>query len=301
MTEEIESQIALIKDEVKDYIAGKSHANWDIFYIIPQLGSSWKGPKRSNSDNDGHESYQNFCATIDDLHKRGCSQVKIQVWVSGGKGNPKRFFIDDVYSFDGNSICSQQQPNVDNRQEEKQQQQQQSFIPDMNVNAWEMFGQAFLGMQGLGGVNEQFGVSGVLLEAQKRTMQRDFEKQKQLERMVELEKDNSRLKAELEAAKNEILSLKRQIEKLEDENDELQEKADQFDEMSIKNQRIAAVGSLALSSAAESLISKSPILCGLFGIGQQEPPSQNQTPQSKQQEEVKVEEDKEDDGLYQTV
>lgn len=261
-------QIESLKQRIEGLDKGRLH--YEIFAFIPETGNDFQLYYKGS--NKGSQSiYEQFCHEIDSLLGNS-SVVRIKVKTSNGRKNSEsmgetEIVLKDAYP----KMVAPLQPlhtlKPEAAKPEAPADKAADKAQEMGLSAQmaEMFGLAFLGESGLGGIGEQLGVTGMLLKGQEHTMNQRFEREKQAERVAELMKQNGILEQKILILENENEKLKSTLDKYEDRIDDLEEEIKEYERINPKRNMISGIASEIASGALMGVIKKSPVLAGLFG------------------------------------
>jgi len=135
------------------------------------------------------------------------------------------------------------------------------------ANFMQILGQAFLGVTGLNGVNDEMGGLGMVMAIQEKVIGDKYEKQRQEERLEGIIEKNAILKSENEKLQAEINRLNGEIDDNEDTIDELQNKLAEYERLNPKRDMISGLAGVIAENALLGIVSKTKY-AGLLGLGE---------------------------------
>ncbi len=151
-----------------------------------------------------------------------------------------------------------------------QQQQPTAAQPQNGIggtNFMQMLGQAFLGVSGLNGMNDEMGGLGMVMAIQEKVIGDKYEKQRQEERLQTIIENNAILKNENEKLQAEINKLNGEIDENEDKIDELETQLSEYEKLNPKRDMISGLAGMIAENALLGIVSKTKY-AGLLGLGE---------------------------------
>jgi len=131
-----------------------------------------------------------------------------------------------------------------------------------------MLGQAFLGVSGLNGINDETGL-GTIMAIQEKVIGDKYEKQQQAEKLHTYIEENAILKSQIAERNAEIDNLKRQLDEADDKFYDLEKEVEEYEKLNPNRDMISGIGQQILSGIAVSLVKKSKY-AGLLGFDENE-------------------------------
>jgi hypothetical protein len=150
-----------------------------------------------------------------------------------------------------------------------------------NVNFIQMLGQAFLGVTGLSGVNDEMSGLGTIMAIQEKVIGDKYEKQRQEDRLQGIIEKNAVLKSDNEKLQTEINKLNGEIDDNEDRIDELEKQVAEYEKLNPKLDMISCLAGQVAQSALLGIISKTKY-AGLLGLDETAPAAPSQPSQPSQ-------------------
>lgn len=253
--EEIIQRISFMKDNAKKSLSKDKKVLWSVSVKTKQ------GDYLDEGTNKDEDAFGAFCKSIDDA----LSMVNV--------------YTIDVKIYDQSGKTLNEFPTIIiNNQDVAIQDEKKSEDQILGSPLMELVGVAF-GMAGLGSVNKQFGPAGVLMMAQKQTMEREFKDRETQREIASAQKENEILKTEIAQLKKELYALQKLHDKILKENERLQEIEAEYQNLQTTNGKIASVGSAMLGAVLPNILAQTPI-GQLMGFGTV--PQQQQQPQYQQ-------------------
>lgn len=155
------------------------------------------------------------------------------------------------------------------KEEKHNQQQQPAAAQPQNglggTNFMQMLGQAFLGVSGLNGMNDEMGGLGMVMAIQEKVIGDKYEKQRQEERLQTIIENNAVLKSENTKLQAEIDKLNGEIDDNEDKIDELETQLSEYEKLNPKRNMISGLAGQVAETALLGIISKTKY-AGLLGL-----------------------------------
>ena len=147
------------------------------------------------------------------------------------------------------------------------------------INFIQMLGQAFLGITGLSGVNDEMSGLGTIMAIQEKVIGDKYEKQRQEDRLQGIIENNAVLKSDNEKLQAEINRLNGEIDNNEDRIDELEKQVAEYEKLNPKRDMISGLAGQVAQNALLGIISKTKY-AGLLGLdeGAALQPSQSSQP-----------------------
>lgn len=264
-TEDIKEAVEQAKETALHYLA----LDKKVFYKIRVVGKF--GAREYDGDNKDDRCIEKFCNQLDSaVVGKGVSTIQITL-----RDNHKEIEANiPTIMLQQEIIQPQQQPQP--------QQDVQKNGHTFNSEMMNLFGMAF-GFQGLGSANDQFGSAGVLMTAQRQTMEREFAQREQDKLIGELKEKVATMTARIAELEEENDKLYDANEKLEDQMADYKEIKAQLEDLQTSHGKIANVGAAVLSGMANTFIASNPMLRGLFGIDDNSQAAMMQSQQAQMQ------------------